>query len=206
MAAKATPVYARLHAKGLTLLQQNAVDLLALGKNDTEVAMLLGLHRTTVSKWRIYDPAFQAALNRVRAETWGVGLDRLRSLILEALNVIAETMSDPESPDRLKAAQALLKLVPLTPESFDPGPGDADEIVRRQVVERRSKKPSKTTNRLDRANGQDALEDECVLEYLMLRNRANGAVDEIEEENLDLTSDEDDADSSQTSEETELDG
>ena len=53
------------------LPQLNAIDLLPPGKTDTEAAELLGLHRTTVTKWRLYDPVFQAALNRRRAEAWG---------------------------------------------------------------------------------------------------------------------------------------
>ena len=66
-----TQSYARLHRRGLTLAQQSAVDLLASGKTDTEAAGLLKLARPTVTKWRLYDPLFQAALNERRAEIWG---------------------------------------------------------------------------------------------------------------------------------------
>ena len=48
---KGTPIYTRLHKRGLTLPQQNAVDLLAVGKSDTETAEALELHRTTVTLW-----------------------------------------------------------------------------------------------------------------------------------------------------------
>lgn len=71
MPKPSTPIYARQHAHVLTLAQHNAVDLLASGKTDTETAELLNLHRTTVTKWRLYSPDFQAALNIRRAETWG---------------------------------------------------------------------------------------------------------------------------------------
>ena len=66
-----TPVYARQHSRGLTLPQLNAVDLLAAGRTDTQAAAALGLHRTTLTKWRLYDVAFQAALNRRRATPAG---------------------------------------------------------------------------------------------------------------------------------------
>src|SRR5262245_29410682 len=90
MSQNGTVVYARQHKRGLTLPQLNAVDLLACGKNDTETAQLLKLSWTWVTKWRLYDPVFQAALNRRRAETWGVGIDKLRSPIPKALDVLAE--------------------------------------------------------------------------------------------------------------------
>jgi hypothetical protein len=176
--ATSTPIYARLHAEGLTLAQQNAVDLLASGKTDTEVAEILGLHRTTITKWRLYHPEFQAALNRVRAEIWSVGLDRLRSLIPAAVNVLAEAMGDPKNAERVKAATAILKLVPLTPETFAAGPGDAEEIVRRIVVDRRHKTPSRATILLDLMAGRETLEDECFRERVRLELRANGGNEE----------------------------
>ena len=44
------------NAHGLTLAQQNGVDLLAAGKNDAEAAaaLALDLHRVTVTRWRLY--------------------------------------------------------------------------------------------------------------------------------------------------------
>src|SRR5262245_37800326 len=93
-----TPVYLRQHKRGLTLPQQNAVDLLTVGKTDKEAAELLGLDRTTVAKWRLYDPVFQAQLNARRAEVWAAGLDRLRSLIPKALDALAAELENQNSP------------------------------------------------------------------------------------------------------------
>jgi hypothetical protein len=134
-----TPVYARQHSRGLTLPQLNAVDLLAAGKTDTETAALLGLSRTCVTKWRLYDPIFQAALNIRRAEVWGVGADRLRSLIPKAIDALAEELDDPDSPNRVRVALDLLRLVP--PAAPTIGPTDPDEIVRRLVEECRERAP-----------------------------------------------------------------
>ena len=137
---RATPNYARLHRRGLTLPQQNAVDLLASGKNDTETATALGVNRVTVTRWRLYDAMFQAALNARRQEAWGAGLDRLRSLIPTALDAVAEILTDAAHPGRLKAALVLLNMV--RPESLAPtGPTDAEEIVRRIVKDRRDRTP-----------------------------------------------------------------
>ena len=73
MKANGTVVYQRQHKRGLTMPQLNAIDLLAAGKTDKETAELLNLSRTCITKWRLYDPVFQAALNLRRAEIWARG-------------------------------------------------------------------------------------------------------------------------------------
>ncbi|HUT93034.1 MAG TPA: hypothetical protein VMY37_26455 [Thermoguttaceae bacterium] len=54
--------------KNLPLRQQQAIDLLALGRTDAEVAEQVGATCITVVEWRLYDPVFVAALNRKREE------------------------------------------------------------------------------------------------------------------------------------------
>jgi hypothetical protein len=132
-----TPVYARQHKRGLTLAQLNAVDLLAAGKNDTETAKKLKLSRTCITKWRLYDPVFQAALNVRRAEVWGVGIDRLRSLIPKALDALAEELDWAENPNRWRVAAEIVKLAQL-PGAAPHGPIDPDAIVRAIVERKRS--------------------------------------------------------------------
>src|SRR5215469_11514531 len=104
MKSNGTPVYTRQHRRGPTLPQLSAIDLLVSGKNDKETAEMLGLSRTAVTKWRLYDLGFQAALNQRRAEVWGAGIDRLRSLIPRALDALADELESKESPNRFKAA------------------------------------------------------------------------------------------------------
>ena len=41
------------------------------------------------------DPVFQAALNQRRAEVWAAGADRLRGLILKALDALAGELDGP---------------------------------------------------------------------------------------------------------------
>ena len=110
--ATGTPVYARQHSRTPTLPQLSAIDLLAAGKTDQEVADLLKLHRTTVTKWRLYDPVFQAALNRRRAEVWGAAADRLRSLIPRALDALAAVLEDASHP---RPAQGRRRAAPARP-------------------------------------------------------------------------------------------
>ncbi|MCM3195812.1 hypothetical protein [Priestia megaterium] len=80
---KATSGYKREH--GLTIEQLNAIDLLIMGKTDKEVADKIGLNRVTVTKWRNYDLQFQAKLNRCRKEIWKASIDKMRSLVPQAL-------------------------------------------------------------------------------------------------------------------------
>src|SRR5262249_12268592 len=110
MSENGTAVYQRQHKRGLTMPQLSAIDLLASGKTDKETAELLNLSRTCVTKWRCYSPVFQAALNRRRAEIWGAAADRLRSLIPQALDVLAAALSSGYVPSQMKAALAILRL------------------------------------------------------------------------------------------------
>jgi hypothetical protein len=137
--ANGTAVYQRQHKRGLTLPQLNAIDLLASGKTDKETAELLGLSRTCVTKWRLYDPVFQAALNRRRAEVWSAGIDRLRFLIPKALDALADELEKKDGPNRVKAASEILRLAQLPAGSLGIGPSDAGEIVRQLVTERRER-------------------------------------------------------------------
>jgi hypothetical protein len=129
-ATAGTPVYARQHSHGLTLPQQNAVDLLAAGNNDTETAKQLGLSRTAVTKWRLYDVTFQAALNRRRAEIWGAAGDKLRALIPQALDALADAVGPNRTLQfRMKAAVEILKLAGTLAAGQPTGPLSADEII-----------------------------------------------------------------------------
>jgi hypothetical protein len=137
MKAKGTAVSQRQHKRGLTMPQLNAIDLLAGGQTDKETAELLALSRACVTKWRLYDPVFQAALNQRRDEVWAAGIDRLRSLVTKALDALADELENKDSPHRLKVAGEILRLAQLPAGALTGGPTDAEEIVRRIVTERR---------------------------------------------------------------------
>jgi hypothetical protein len=153
MKAHGTAVYQRQHKRGLTMPQLSAIDLLASGKGDKETAELLGLSRTCVTKWRLYDPVFQAALNHRRAEVWAVGIDRLRSLIPKALDALADELENHDSPHRLKAASEILRLAQLPAGSLGIGSTDAEEIVRRIVNTRRQHAHGPLDDLLDDGKG-----------------------------------------------------
>jgi Homeodomain-like domain len=118
----------KLHGHALSVAQLSAVDLLAAGKNDREVAELLGLARPTVTKWRLYHPEIIAALNQRRAEVWGSGIDRLRSLIPKALDVMARFLEAGAPAVRVRAAAIVLSLAKL-PAPAPAGPTTPEAVI-----------------------------------------------------------------------------
>lgn len=106
----ATRSYKRL--RGLSIEQQNAIDLLIQGETDEAAAAAVRVHRVTVTNWRNHDPYFQAELNRRRNELWGSATERLRTLIGPALDAIEEGLGTPGSA-RSRLAMDLLRLVGL---------------------------------------------------------------------------------------------
>jgi hypothetical protein len=139
-AASATTDYKR--QQGLTIEQQSAIDLLLTGKTDRETADAVGVNRVTVTKWRLYDPWFRAALNRRRQETWGAAVDRLRSLLPVALDVLEDELQNGAEPG--KTALAVLRLAGLDRQqpavnlgSYLIGLTDAEEILD-ELARRRS--------------------------------------------------------------------
>jgi hypothetical protein len=153
-----TPVYTRQHSGTPTLPQLNAIDQLVTGKTDTQTAAALGLHRTTVTKWRLYDPVFQAALNRRRAEIWGAAADKLRSLVPKALDVLAAALETQVGCRDFKAAVAVLRLASPAAGALAVGPTDPDEIVRQVVRERRERAPAALDGLLNDGKGPPLLE------------------------------------------------
>ncbi len=145
MKTTGTVIYQRQHKGGLTMPQLNAIDLLAGGKTDKQTAELLNLSRTCITKWWLYDPIFQAALNRRRAEVWSAGIDRLRSLIPVALDALAVELENPDSPHRRKAATEILRLVQLPGGSAGIGPTDPGATVAAIVSKRRASAPARWT-------------------------------------------------------------
>ena len=87
--------------RGLTVAQQNAVDLLVTGLNDRAAAERLGLSRETVTRWRNYDPAFQATLNERRAALWTCAADGIRAAVPLALETVREQLDIGPRRDRL---------------------------------------------------------------------------------------------------------
>ena len=76
----------------LNAQQLNAIDLILAGANDRQVAERIGVHRVTVTNWRLYHPEFQIALDNRRAQLWAGGTDVIRAVLPEALETIREQL------------------------------------------------------------------------------------------------------------------
>ena len=134
---------ARRRAQGISIEQQNAIELILLGKSDQEVADTVGVHRVTVTRWRNYDPYFQAELNRQRKDLSAETRDRLRALVPKALERIEREVAD--GPMGVQVALQILKLSGLDQPSGKSGvlsdkmvgPDDPQAIIDEEARRRR---------------------------------------------------------------------
>jgi len=119
--------------KSLSIEQLNAIDLLVMGKSDREVAEAIGVHRTTVTGWRLYNPYFQAELNRRRKEVFGSAVDRFRSLLQKAMDAIEKSLDEGDA----RVALGILKLAGIGEMDIGiVGPDDPEEIIKRRAREK----------------------------------------------------------------------
>lgn len=125
----------------LSIEQLNAIDLLVMGKTDREVAEAVGVSRQTVTSWRLYNPHFQAELNRRRKEIWGAAVDRFRSLLLKSLDTVERALDEGDA----KTAVELLKMAGMdmtkdgsTLGSYLVGEDDPEEIIEKQAKQKQN--------------------------------------------------------------------
>ncbi len=125
--------------------QLAAIDALIAGATDEEAAEQSGAHRVTVTNWRNHNPVFRAALNARRAELWSTSLDRLRSMLPNALDRIERELTGSDTPQGLRVALKVLEIAGMGTAggthygSRGVGPEDPDGIV---AAEAKAKRPS----------------------------------------------------------------
>jgi hypothetical protein len=117
-------------ADTLSIEQQNAIDLLILGKPDREVAEEVGVSRPTVTDWRNHNEHFAAELNRRRQELWGAQTERLRALVAQAVDALEENLSGDDPALRQAAAVHVLRAVKLYGTNLHPTGHTTPEEVR----------------------------------------------------------------------------
>jgi|ETNmetMinimDraft_26_1059896.scaffolds.fasta_scaffold63934_1 hypothetical protein len=105
----------------LTVLQEKAIQLLMTGRSDQAVADELDMARQTVNNWRHNDAAFAARFNAERRALWSTHREKLRSLVAQAVDVLAEDMAATLEPKlRQSAAIHVLKAVGLYGQNMTP--------------------------------------------------------------------------------------
>lgn len=120
-----------LELRPLTIEQNIAIDLLLTGMVDREVAGKVGVQRETVTRWRLYNPVFQAELNKRGQAISKSNRHRQQSLFSKALKVAEEVLDAPDHPDRTRVAMSLLRAL-TSSHAGDPcctAPVEAAEII-----------------------------------------------------------------------------
>lgn len=113
----------------LSIDQEAAIDLLLVGKHDQEVADTIGVHRVTVTRWRLYHPQFRATLNERRSAVWQASRDTYQGLLHKSLAIL-ESELDESGPQSSKIALAIVRSSSLTHADYEhPGPTEPDAVV-----------------------------------------------------------------------------
>ncbi|MBL8233393.1 MAG: SEC-C domain-containing protein [Bryobacterales bacterium] len=92
-------------------IHMQVLHALAAGVSVTEAAAAAGVHRTTVHHWCRCHPKFAATLRNARYERMSRVQEDLDTLTPSAIQVMRETLNDPQLPPslRLRAALSVVK-------------------------------------------------------------------------------------------------
>ena len=113
----------------LTVMQEKAIQLLMTGRSDQAVADELDIAGQTVNNWRHNDAAFAARFNAERQALWSTHREKLRSLVAQAVDVLAEDMAATLEP-KLRPIH-VLKAVGLYGQDMKPsGAIDSGQVER----------------------------------------------------------------------------
>jgi hypothetical protein len=121
--------------QGLNEKQELAIDLVMVGLSDGEIAKRVGVSRKTINKWRNQDMDFRALLAERRVALRERHQDELSGLVSEAIGVMREAMREDETPTRLRAAQAVLRMSGLQAAMQTENPPTKEEILNEFLTE-----------------------------------------------------------------------
>jgi len=157
-------------AKGLTIPQRNAIDLLVTGLTDPTVAQRVGVSRTTVTKWRLYDPLFQAALNHQRRVQWSGASDGLRAVLPAAIDAMREELR--VGPNRGRLALDLVTRAgvmgkPYSGALANGGPTDMQSLLDEEVLRQRATFGDASSDTAGTARPITEKERDAAYEYLL---------------------------------------
>ena len=125
-----------IRQKVLSASQEIALAALMAGATDAEAGDAAGVTRQTISTWKNHNALFIAERNRRQQEIWAASLDRLRSLIPKALDVLDSALS-AETPNT-RVAMKVIELAGLSDTTLTPvGPTTPDEVLDEEVQRRR---------------------------------------------------------------------
>ena len=108
--------------------QQQTLGLLATGLRIEEIAETLGVHRSTIWRWR-QDPKFIARWNQILTDTREEQTRSLLEIQQEAIEALRGCLRSENDMVRLRASLSVLEKV----ESLSVGSTDVEEVQRDQI-------------------------------------------------------------------------
>ena len=108
--------------------QQQTLGLLATGLRIEEIAETLGVHRSTIWRWR-QDPEFIARWNQILTDTREEQTRSLLELQQEAIEALRVCLRSENDMVRLRASLSVLEKV----ENLSVGATDTEEVQRDHV-------------------------------------------------------------------------
>jgi transposase-like protein len=109
----------------MSAVQQKAIALLADGSNVTDAAQQCEIARKTLSGWVNANEEFKTALKDAQAEIFSDEIRRIKSKTKKAIDVLFDSLENPNLRIRLTAASKLLTIVGIQTsiaESEKPAP------------------------------------------------------------------------------------
>lgn len=106
--AAATQCYSDPH--GLSPKQLTAISALSIGLSDEAAARYAGVHRVTVTRWRLDHEAFRAAFLERMQEKWAEAADQLTALIPQAMDTLKWPLECADDRTRVRTAIEIVKL------------------------------------------------------------------------------------------------
>jgi len=94
----------------LSVKQEQAISLMMVGKNDTEIGNALGVSRECVWRWRNENPDFIEAARKRQELMAARQMEELNDMLTEALMVVKENLRSGDGKTRMHVALQLLKM------------------------------------------------------------------------------------------------
>jgi DNA-binding XRE family transcriptional regulator len=90
--------------------QKMAVELIANGKTDMEVAKEIGVTRQTVNEWKNHDVEFQLELQVRRREVVSGLRDKMNEMVMTSMEIIKKSLVSKNPKVQLSVALQVLKI------------------------------------------------------------------------------------------------
>lgn len=121
-------------AMALSPAQRTAIEKLTSGHTMVDSAAAAGVGRATLYRWLKNEPAFQAAFNAWQHDAVATARGRLLALTDIAVTAVGKAMQRGDGRLALKVLERM-----GIAERPTPGPTDAEEVKREQVMEKRGR-------------------------------------------------------------------